>query len=323
MRLRTPLCDLLGIEVPIVQAPMAFVAGGALAKAVSEAGGLGLIGGGYGEAEWVEAQWREAGNARVGIGFITWSMAQQPGLLDAALAHAPRAVMLSFGDAAPFVTPIKDAGAALIVQVQTVAMAREAAELGADVIVAQGTEAGGHGAQRATLPLVPAVVDAVAPVPVVAAGGIADGRTLAAALMLGAQGALVGTRFYAAEETLAHPAAKSILVASDGDDTVRNRVVDLIRAKAWPAPFDIRTLRNPFLDRWHGRESELAETIGDAMAEYRDAAAKGDFTTAVVIAGEAAGLVREVQPAAAILAEMAADATDLLLGAPERYLTVE
>jgi len=323
MRLCTPLCDLLGIEVPIIQAPMAYVAGAALAKAVSEAGGLGMLGAGYRGADWVEREWRKAGNSPIGVGFITWSLAEQPSVLDAALAHGPRAVMLSFGDAAPFAKPIKDAGAALIMQVQTVAMAREAAELGADVIVAQGSEAGGHGARRATLPLVPAVVDAVSPVPVVAAGGIADGRTMAAALMLGAQGVLVGTRFYAADEAHGHPNAKSLLVASDGDDTVRNRVIDLIRAKAWPAPFDIRTLRNAFVDRWHGRESALAENIGDAMAEYQEAADRGDFATAVVVAGEAAGLVREVQPAAAILAEMVADAADLLLGAPERYLAVE
>ena len=137
--------------------------------------------------------------------------------------------MLSFGDPAPFVPPIRAAGARLILQVQTLADARAAAALGADVVVAQGAEAGGHGAKRATLPLVPAVVDAIAPTPVAAAGGIADGRGLAAALVLGAAGVLAGTRFYASREALGHAAAKARLVEGAGDATLRTTVFDLVR----------------------------------------------------------------------------------------------
>jgi hypothetical protein len=190
LSIRTPLTTLLGITHPVIAAPMAFVSGGALAAAVSNAGGLGFLAGGYAESrDFLQRELRAAGNARVGVGFITWSLAERdPELLALALDHAPAAVWLSFGDAEPFAGRVKAAGSALILQVQSVAMARQAVDLGADVIVAQGAEAGGHGDIRSTLPLVPAVVDAVHPVPVVAAGGIADGRGLAAALMLGAAG---------------------------------------------------------------------------------------------------------------------------------------
>ena len=199
MPLRTKLTEKLGISHPILLAPMGTASGGTLAKAVTEAGGLGIIGFGYGNQERINQEFGAAGNARVGCGFITWSLARQPHLLARALDHKPAAVMLSFGDARPFAAAIKDAGAALISQVQTVAQAMEAVNIGTDIVVAQGTEAGGHGATRSTLALVPAVVDAVRErndeVVVVAAGGIADGRGLAAALTLGAQGALLGTPF--------------------------------------------------------------------------------------------------------------------------------
>ncbi len=180
MALRTRLTQILGIRHPVLLAPMGYVSGGRLAAALSAAGGLGLVGGGYAEADWLERELAAAGNERVGCGFITWALAERPDALDLALGHAPAAVMLSFGDPAPFIAPIKKAGALAICQVQTVAQAREVLAQGADIIVAQGTEAGGHGAARSTLPLVPALVDLVAAsgrdVPVVAAGGIGDGR---------------------------------------------------------------------------------------------------------------------------------------------------
>jgi len=199
---------------------MGGTAGGKLAAAVSEAGGLGLIGGGRSDAEWLGREFVAAGNQRIGCGFITWGLAQQPELLDRALTHAPVAIMLSFGDASPFIARIKSAGIPVICQIQSLAQARQVLQEGADIIVAQGSEAGGHGAVRATLPLVPAVVDAVAAsrrdVPVVAAGGIADGRGLAAALMLGAAGVLMGTRFHVAEESLLPRAAKHRIVSGSG-----------------------------------------------------------------------------------------------------------
>ena len=153
-------------------------------------------------------------------------------MLDLALSYRPDAFMLSFGDPRPYAQAIKAADCKLICQVQTVAQARVALEAGADLLVAEGNEAGGHGGARSTLPLVPAVADAVAPVPVVAAGGIADGRGLAAALMLGAQGALMGTRFCASVEALGQPAAKERIVSASGDDTARTRVFDIVRGYA-------------------------------------------------------------------------------------------
>ncbi|MCB1434434.1 MAG: nitronate monooxygenase, partial [Alphaproteobacteria bacterium] len=219
MTIATAATRLLGITHPIVLAPMGGVAGGKLAAAVTEAGGLGIIGGGYGDprlgyggTEFMDREFRAAGNARVGVGYITWSLAKAPHLLDEALARKPVAVFLSFGDEMPFASKIKDAGSLLICQVQDVEGARRAVDAGADMIVAQGSEAGGHGKERrSVMALVPAVVDAVGSVPVLAAGGIGDGRGLAAALMLGAAGVLVGTRFWATPEALGSDAAKSLL----------------------------------------------------------------------------------------------------------------
>jgi nitronate monooxygenase len=190
------------------------------------------------------ARVRGCAGVPVGIGFITWHLARHPERLRAALAHRPVAVMLSFGDPAPFVPAVRAAGAKLILQVQTLGDARSGAALGADVVVAQGAEAGGHGAQRGTLPLVSAVVDAIAPTPVAAAGGIADGRGLAAALVLGAAGVLVGTRFYASREALGHAAAKARLVDEGGDATLRTRIFDIVRGLDWPTRFTGRAPKN-------------------------------------------------------------------------------
>lgn len=317
MPIRTPLTTLLGLTHPVIAAPMAFVGGGALAAAVSNAGGLGLVAGGYADSrDFVQRELRAAGNARIGVGFITWSLAERdPGLVDLALDHAPAAVWLSFGDAHPFVDRVKAAGSLLILQVQSVAMAREAVALGADVVVAQGAEAGGHGDARSTLPLVPAVVDAVHPVPVVAAGGIADGRGLAAALMLGASGVACGTAFYAAEEALTHPAAKAALVAASGDATQRSSVTDIARRLDWPEPWTIRTLDNAFTRRWGADPAALRADPAE-IARYDAAREAGDFDTAAVIAGEVADLVRAVEPAADILNRMVGEAEALLRAAP-------
>jgi len=217
MAIRTPFTELFQVAHPLVLAPMGGVSGGALAAAVSEAGGLGLVGGGYGDPRWLERELQLVAGATGkpwGVGVITWAVGED--IVRLALSYRPAAVFLSFGDPAPFGALVKEAGIRLICQVQDVAGARQAAAAGADVIVAQGTEAGGHGSRRATLPLVPAVADAVAPVPVLAAGGIADGRGVAAALMLGAQGAVLGTRFCATPEALWPDWAKDQLVAHGG-----------------------------------------------------------------------------------------------------------
>jgi nitronate monooxygenase len=310
----------LGIEYPVLLAPMDLVASGKLASAVSQAGGLGLIGGGYGNAEWLEREFAAAGNARVGCGFITWSLANKPDLLDLALRHRPAAVMLSFGDPSPFAAKIKDTGAKLICQVQSLAQAKEAAAMGADILVAQGTEAGGHGAMRSTLTLVPEIVDTLPEVPVVASGGIADGRGFAAVMMLGAEGVLMGTRFYASQEAQGHPDAKQRIVEAGGDDTVRSIVFDISRRNVWPSPYTGRVIRNAHAERWFGRELELMRHPEEAQ-RYSNAREQGDVDIAAVLAGEAVGLIHDVLPAAEIVNQIVREAEALLTrGGSERLI---
>jgi nitronate monooxygenase len=304
----TRLTERLGIEHPILLAPMDRAADGRLAAAVSHAGGLGLIGGGYGDADWLRLAFPAAGNARVGCGFITWRLAENPELLDLALAHRPAALMLSFGDPAPFADRIKAAGAVLICQVQTVAQARQAVEAGADIIVAQGTEAGGHGASRSTFTLVPEIADGWPDIVLVAAGGVADGRGLAAALALGADGVLVGTRFCAAEESGMHPNARQRILQASGDDTVRSRIFDISRDLDWPAGYTGRVIRNDHSARWLGREDELARSMDEVRPAYARAREDGDFDMAGVHAGEAVGIIRDLPPAGEIVARMIAEA---------------
>jgi nitronate monooxygenase len=318
MALRTRLTDLLDIEHPVISAPMAFAAGGALAAAVSAAGGLGLIGGGYGDGEWLEQQFARAGNARIGCGFITWSLATRPELLDLVLKHAPAAVMLSFGSPLPFARSIKETGARLICQVQCMDHAREAVDAGADVVVAQGAEAGGHGQSRGTLTLVPEVADYLskrAPATVlVAAGGIADGRGLAAALMLGADGVLIGSRFWASLEATVNPAFQAKAAAANGDATIRTTVVDIARKLAWPSQFTARVIKNKFVEDWHGREKDLArpDIAEREMQRYVSAMQSGDADNTGVWVGEAAGLIRDVRGASELLNEIVRDAEFLL-----------
>jgi len=292
---------------------MDIVSGGRLAAAVSHAGGLGLIGGGYGDGDWIEREWANTGNARVGCGFITWSLARRPELLEGVLVHQPAAIMLSFGDPSPFAAAIRAAGARLICQVQTVAQAREAAGAGADVIVAQGTEASGHGQSEPLFTLLPQVVDACPDVPVLAAGGIADGRGLAAAIMLGAEGVLMGTRFHASQEADGHPAAKRRIVAAGGGQTVRSIVFDISRRNRWPDPYTGRVLRNHHLQLWLGRETELEAQVETVGRDYAAAREQGDFDIAAVIAGEACALIDDIPMAGEIVHRIVAKAEHLLM----------
>ncbi|WP_338050783.1 nitronate monooxygenase [Ramlibacter algicola] len=318
--LDTRLTRQLDLRCPIVSAPMAFAAGGALAAAVTRAGGLGLIGGGYGDAAWLEQQFALAEGERVGVGFITWSLAKQPGLLDTVLRHRPRAVMLSFGDPRPFGDAIRAAGAALFCQCQDMTHVRQALEAGAIAIVAQGTEAGGHGALRGTLSFVPEVADHLAAhapdTLLLAAGGIADGRGLAAALMLGADGVLMGTRFWATHEALVKPTHHGAILAADGDATLRTRTPDIVRQLPWPPGFTARIRRNAFTQRWHGREDALQAALDVETPRYRDAWEAGDIEQAAVWFGEAAGLVHAIEPAAEVVRRTVNEAFERLRTAP-------
>jgi len=304
--IETALTRLLGIQHPILLAPMGSAAGGKLAAAVTHAGGLGLLGSGYASEAAIRKELVEAGNARVGIGFILWALDKNPQALDVALDAKPAAVMLSFGDPTPYTARIKATGAKIICQVQTLEQARQAAAAGADVIIAQGRDAGGHsGMTRGTIGLVPAVVDAVGSIPVVAAGGIADGRGLAAALALGAAGVSMGTRFTATRESLWDQAMKEKAVASGGDQTAQTRVFDIVRGAAWPSIYPGRALRNDFFAAWHGREEALETEQKTAETAYL-ATANDDFAQRVVWAGESVDLVRDI-PAARDLIERTVD----------------
>jgi len=310
--LSTRLTQQLAIKHPIISAPMAFAAGGRLAAAVSTAGGLGLIGGGYGDADWLDAEFRAAGNVPVGCGFITWSLKKQPHLLDRVLSRSPLAIFLSFGDPQPFAARVKDTGARLICQVQTRRDAEHAIDCGADIIVAQGSEAGGHGERRATMTLVPEVADLIAvksPATLLcAAGGIADGRGLAAALMLGADGVLVGSRLWASSEANVSPRMHAAALAASGDDTIRSQVMDLARKLDWPSRYTARVLRNAYIERWHGREAELLAVADEEAAKYRQAWAEGDPEGSNTFIGEAAGLIQAIEPAAIIIERMVSGA---------------
>ncbi|TQE36226.1 NAD(P)H-dependent flavin oxidoreductase [Streptomyces ipomoeae] len=323
MTLTTAFTKLLGIRHPIALAPMGGSAGGALAAAVSRGGGLGMLGAGQGDREWlarelpIVVESAERTGTPWGAGFLAWGA--DADAVDRVLAHGPRAVMLSFGDPSPFAERVRAAGAALIVQVTDLDEARQAVDAGADVIVAQGTESGGHGARkgRSTLPFVPVVVDLAAPIPVLAAGGIADGRGVAAALALGAAGALIGTRFQSTAEALVDPSATQAIVEGRGEDTERNRVLDIARDSPWPSRYTARTLGHPFLDRWRDRESELV-TDPEARRSYREAMARGDIPPLPIWAGEAVDLIHDVPSATDLVATLADQAETALARAGGR-----
>ena len=324
LHLKTPLTELLKVDRPVLLAAMDLVADARLVRTVTEAGGYGFLGAGYGDEAWMRREiallkpWAAETSKRFGIGFITWSLARQPQLLDLALEAQPSAVWLSFGDVAPFAARIKAGGALLVCQVQTEAMAHAALEAGADVLVAQGGEAGGHGVSRGTLALVPTLVDMAGPnVPVVAAGGIADGRGLAAALMLGAAGVALGTRLYATEEAAGFAAAKQRIVAASGDDTLRSIVFDMSRRNVWPAPYTGRCLQNDHLRHWIGCEMELLRDQPQVAERYAEARAAGDFDTAAVIAGEASGLIHDLPTVAKLMQRLIGEAAMRLRQAPQ------
>jgi nitronate monooxygenase len=318
LSLSTRLTVRFGIKHPVISAPMALAAGGALAGAVSAAGGLGLIGGGYGDAAWLDEQFAAAGNQPVGCGFITWSLRKSPHLLDSVLARTPSAVFLSFDDPEPFAGAVRARSIPVICQVQTLRDAARAIDAGADVVVAQGAEAGGHGERRATLTLVPEIADLIAArspsTLLCAAGGIADGRGLAASLMLGADGVVIGSRFWASSEALVHPNMHRAALAAGGDETIRSSVMDIARRLDWPSRFTARVLRNAFTDRWHGREEALRANADEEAARWRKAWSDGDVDVANTFVGEAAGLIHAIEPAGAILERIVREAESAIQG---------
>ena len=316
----TRLTTFFDIEHPIISAPMAFAAGGKLAAAVSNAGGLGLIGGAYGEELWVEEAFGTAGNAEVGCGFITWNLSNalqtHPSLLEQVLERQPKAFMLSFGDPEPYLKHVREACVPLICQVQTLRDAQHCLDLGVDVIVAQGSEAGGHGEARATMTLVPEIANYISKnskdTLLCAAGGIADGRGLAAALMLGADGVLVGSRLWASKEANVHPAMWDAALKSTGDETIRSSVMDIARRLNWPDRYTARVLKNAFTDQWH---DDLVGLIANAEKQallWKEAWQTGDMEIANTFVGEATGLINDIQPASDIIETMVTQAEQII-----------
>lgn len=319
----TPFCTLLGIEYPIVNASMAGSATGELAAAVSEAGGFGMIGGTTPSgADWLREQIRIARSRTsrpFGVGFIS-SFPGTAELAQVALDEGVAAINHSFSDPTPFVEATHAAGAKLFVQVQTLELAIRAAEAGADVIIAQGSDAGGHAGAIGTFALLPAVVDAVAPIPVIAAGGVADGRGLAAALLLGAQGAWMGTRFVASDEWGGGAWERDAVVAATSDDTVQTRIYDLVGERPFPRENPDRMLRNAFIDRWNDREEEIPANREALAAEIAAGSERADLAVAGISAGVGAGLIRETRPAGEIVRGIVQEAEALLRERPRAIL---
>lgn len=315
--LQTPLCSLLGIDVPVIQGAL----GGpwppsvGLVAAVSEAGGLGSLATALRSAEQVRedvAALRDLTDLPFAVNHTMKPLVED--VFAEILRASPPVVSFALGCSADLIARAHDAGALFVQQVHSAAQATAAVEAGADVIIAQGGEAGGFGGACSTLVLVPQVVDAVAPVPVVAAGGISDGRGLAAALVLGAQGVNVGTRFIASEEAQVGAGYKEAVLAAESDQTVRAPFMNDLLPPSSAGAFVTapRVVRNAFVEEWHGREEEVRRMKGELVARMRMAMGAGTVHELLVIAGEVAGAIDDILPAAEIVRRMATGAEDVL-----------
>lgn len=309
--LSTPWATTFGLRVPIVNAPMGGVAGGRLAAAVTAAGGLGMVGmGSVATRELLAEQLQHAGG-RFGIGLVDWVMRNEDGLLEDALAARPALLSVSFGTDWSWVAQAHDAGIPAVTQVYDSDGARKAVDAGVDILVARGSEGGGHGEVKlGLLPLLDAVLDAV-PVPVLAGGGVASARSLAAVLAAGASGAWVGTRLSACPEALTGDAGRRALVAATETDTAVTRVFDVAKGLPWPARFPSRVLANDFVEHWTGHEEALDP---GACEELATAIAAGDCRIAPVDAGQGVGMIRDDASVGEVIDEMCTGAARLLSG---------
>ena len=314
--IHTPVCDLLRIRHPVVLGGMSGATSVPLVAAVSNAGGLGTLGIAVAPAEQIPKDIgaiREATKGPFGVNFLLF-MAREPAI-DAALNARPPVFSVAWARADQDLRGLfgraHEAGSQVMYMAGTVPEALRAKAAGADVIVAQGTEGGGHVGWMASMPLLPMIVDAVGSTPVLAAGGIADGRGLAAALALGAQGALLGTRFLATKESPLHPNFKQALLDSDGHDTVLTEIPDIARANVWPGAM-ARARRNALIERWAGREWELRAQQPDAASALERARKMGDADNASLLIGQDAGLIHDIPPAGEIVERIVAEAEALL-----------
>lgn len=313
--LRTRLCDVIGIDVPVIQAGMSVYTSPELAAAVSEAGALGSLGVWQRPAEQLRRdldELRERTSRPFALNHVVPDLDEEAFAIS--LAAQPAVVSFALDDAGPLVARVHDAGSLAMQQVSTVEHAERAVAAGIDIVVAQGGEAGGFGGGVATLALVPQVIDAVGPVPVVAAGGIADGRGLAAALVLGAVGVNLGSRFLASAEAPVGARWKEALRSTPAEDWVKLGFVNDIRPN--PGSFGygttVRGRRNAFTERWEARREELRSDPTPAIAEIGEAAAAGTLEELLIFGGQSAGLIRDAPPVAEIVRRAIAEAEEAL-----------
>ena len=314
--MRTRFGELFGVEIPVVSGGMALASGVDLIAAVSEAGGLGILGcsgmpaGDVGEA----ARELRARTAKPwGMNLLLFRA--DDAVIDGVLSARPPVFSTAWPwpdqDLAAIFARAHASGARVLHMAPTVSEAQRGAQAGADAIVAQGTEGGGHVGLMGTMALVPQVVRAVAPVPVLAAGGIATGEGLAAALALGAEGVLLGTRMLASAEAPVSAAYKRAILESDGHDTLLTEIPDIANSSVWPGAFS-RVARNRLIEDWLGREGELRLRRAEVGASIRRAREAGDASGVPLFFGQAAGLIDAIEPAGAIVRRIAADAEAIL-----------
>lgn len=314
--IHTRICDLLNITHPIILGGMGSATSAALVAAVSNGGGFGTIGtSGMNGPKITEAAKaiREATDKPFGINHLLFNINEEA--YAATLAARPNVVAFAWArkdqDLPSYFKRAHDAGSKVMYMASEVPEALRAAAAGADYIVAQGTEGGGHVGWMATMVIVPLVVSAVAPVPVLAAGGIADGRGFAASLALGADGVLIGTRLLAAVESPIHENFKQAIVKSDGHDTVLTEIHDIVGGRVWPGAM-ARAQRNAYIERWAGREWALRANQSEAAKAADEARRLGDVDNAPLLFGQDAGLIDSVKPAAEIIAQMASEADEII-----------
>lgn len=312
----TSICDMLGMETPVLLGGMGSIYSPDLVAAVSNAGGLGAMGCHRLDPDRVHdatAAIRARTSRNFALNFLLFEAREDS--FTAALRERPAVIALAWPrvdqDIKSYVERAHDAGCKVTFMAGGVPEAMRAAEAGADVIIAQGTEGGGHVGWVASMALVPMVVDAVAPVPVVAAGGFADGRGLAAALALGAEGILLGTRFLASEESPLHANFRQAIVDSDGHDTVLTEIPDIASATVWPGAMS-RARRNRFIRRWAGREWALRQDQAAAQAGVVAARKSGDIEEGSLSMGQDAGLITDIPPAGEIVRRITREAEEIL-----------
>lgn len=321
--LRTRFTDLLGLGLPVMSAPMSNHSGGQLAAAVSLAGGLGTFGGtnDFGP-EWLREQIahvRSQTDRPFGVGFITQLIEYNTVNIEIALEERVPVFVFSFADPAPWVGRAKDAGAVTICQVQSLGLARQAVDAGADMLLAQGNEAGGHTGQTNLLPLLVDLVENYPGVPVLAAGGITSGRALAGVLAAGGEGASLGTAVLATPEAVEVPDAfKQRVILSDGQDTAFTRLYDLLGTRPWPEGIAGRVYRNRLVREWDERDAEILARREELASDVAAARAAHDTELSAVYMGQGAGQVNAIRPAAEVVRDICADAETILRGVAAR-----